>query len=147
MAKEIERKFLVENTNFKVSATHSYEITQGYLSRRIDSTVRVRIKDDKAFLTVKGRNNGAVRDEWEYEIPVADARDMLGRCADGAVITKTRYIVPFEGWIWEVDEFHGHNEGLVVAEIELPSADSPFRVPLFVGKEVTGNPAYYNSNM
>ena len=79
MAKEIERKFLVENTNFKVSATHSYEITQGYLSRRIDSTVRVRIKDDKAFLTVKGRNNGAVRDEWEYEIPVADARDMLGK--------------------------------------------------------------------
>ncbi len=107
----------------------------------------MRIKDDKAFLTVKGRNNGAVRDEWEYEIPVADARDMLERCADGAVITKTRYIVPFEGWIWEVDEFHGHNEGLIVAEIELPSADSPFRVPLFVGKEVTGNPAYYNSNM
>ena len=147
MAKEIERKFLVVNDSYKELCNTVLNISQGYITTDKKAVVRVRTCNEKGFLTIKGENSGAVRDEWEYEIPVADARDMLERCADGAVITKTRYIVPFEGWIWEVDEFHGHNEGLVVAEIELPSADSPFRVPLFVGKEVTGNPAYYNSNM
>ena len=147
MAKEIERKFLVENANFEAFSTRSYEITQGYLSRRVDATVRVRIRDDKAFLTVKGRNQGIVRDEWEYEIPVSDARDMLDRCAEGAVLSKTRHIVPFEGHVWEVDVFHGSHEGLVVAEVELPSDDAEFPLPSFVGKEVTGDPRYYNSNM
>lgn len=147
MAKEIERKFLVENANFEAFSTRSYEITQGYLSRRVDATVRVRIRDDKAFLTVKGRNQGIVRDEWEYEIPVSDARDMLDRCAEGAVLSKTRHIVPFEGHVWEVDVFHGSHEGLVVAEVELPSDDAEFPLPTFVGKEVTGDPRYYNSNM
>lgn len=147
MAKEIERKFLVENSNFKAFSTCKHEIMQGYLSRRIDATVRVRVMDNKAFLTVKGRNHGVVRDEWEYEIPVDDARDMLQRCAEGSVISKTRYIVPFEGHTWEVDVFHGCHEGLAVAEIELPEANSPFALPPFVGQEVTGNPRYYNSNL
>lgn len=147
MAKEIERKFLVENTNFEAFSTCRHEIMQGYLSRRIDATVRVRIMDDRAFLTVKGRNHGVVRDEWEYEIPVADARDMLQRCAEGSVISKTRYLVPFGGYTWEVDAFHGAHEGLIVAEIELPSAETSFPLPSFVGREVTGDPRYYNSNL
>ena len=113
MAKEIERKFLVENTNFKVSATHSYEITQGYLSRRIDSTVRVRIKDDKAFLTVKGRNNGAVRDEWEYEIPVADARDMLEGVPTGLLSPKPAISYPLRGGYGKSMSSTGITRGLL----------------------------------
>lgn len=147
MSKEIERKFLVKNTNFKPLAVSSRKLMQGYLSRRIDSTVRVRVCDDCAFLTVKGRNHGIVRDEWEYAIPVADAREMLERCAEGTVIVKTRYNVPFDGLMWEVDEFHGNHEGLVVAEVELPSADAELSLPPFVGEEVTGDPRYYNSNL
>lgn len=147
MAKEIERKFLVENANFKELSSQRYEIMQGYLSRRIDATVRVRVRDDKAFLTVKGRNHGVVRDEWEYEIPVEEAREMLERCAEGSVLDKTRYIVPFGGYVWEVDEFHGIHEGLVVAEVELSSSDADFPIPPFVGREVTGDIHYYNSNL
>ena len=147
MAKEIERKFLVKNSIFMELSTTRKEIKQGYISRRPEGTVRIRICDDKAFLTVKGRNEGAVRDEWEYAVPVEDALQMLERCAEGTVIEKTRHIVPFGGFRWEVDVFHGGHEGLVVAEVELPSPDADLTLPPFVGPEVTGDPRYYNSNL
>lgn len=147
MAKEIERKFLVKNPTFRELSTTAIRIKQGYLSRLPEATVRVRIAGDKAFLTVKGKNHGCVRDEWEYAVPVADAEAMLDRCAQGSVISKTRYIVPDGAYNWEVDEFHGSNEGLVVAEIELPHAEATFNRPDFIGEEVTGNPSYYNSNL
>lgn len=147
MAKEIERKFLVKNSTFRELSTTATRIKQGYLSRLPEATVRVRIAGNKAFLTVKGKNHGCVRDEWEYAVPVADAEAMLDRCAQGSVISKTRYIVPDGTYNWEVDEFHGSHEGLVIAEIELPHAEATFDRPDFIGEEVTGNPAYYNSNL
>lgn len=147
MAKEIERKFLVKNSTFRELSTTATRIKQGYLSRLPEATVRVRIAGNRAFLTVKGKNHGCVRDEWEYAVPVADAEAMLDRCAQGSVISKTRYIVPDGAYNWEVDEFHGSHEGLVVAEIELPHAEATFNRPDFIGEEVTGNPAYYNSNL
>jgi adenylate cyclase len=145
MAKEIEYKFLVIDNSYKKMSRTKHEISQGYLSTDVNATVRVRVKDDKAYLTVKGKNSGCMRDEWEYAIPVGDALEMLERLAQGSVIKKTRYIVPFEGHDWEVDEFHSPAAGLVIAEIELESADEVFSKPPFVGENVTGNPAYYNS--
>ncbi len=141
MAKEIERKYLVTGTEYRAEASARYRIIQAYLSRRPESTVRVRIKDDTAFLTVKGKNHGAVRDEWEYQIPLADAEAMISRCAEGMVIEKTRYRVGR----WEIDEFHGSLEGLTVAEIELTDAGERFDIPSYIGREVTGDPRYYNS--
>lgn len=146
MGKEIERKFLVINAGFKHLASGKIEIAQGYLSTDPDRTVRVRLAGDHAFLTIKSRNIGMVRGEWEYEIPCADAHELL-RLAVYPPIEKTRWIVPFEGWIWEVDEFHGAHAGLTVAEVELPTVDTLPTLPDFVGCEVTDNPAYYNSNL
>lgn len=147
MAKEIERKFLVKNTSFVEMASDVVHIRQAYLSRKPESTVRVRLWGDKAFLTVKGITAGATRDEWEYPIPVVDANDMIARITDGTVIDKTRYIVDYAGMRWEVDEFHGVHEGLIVAEVELRSETQPITLPPFVGEEVTGDPRYYNSNL
>ncbi len=147
MAVEIERKFLVKNHDYRHMAVGSTRIMQGYLSTEIRATIRVRLCGDNAYLTVKGANIGSVRDEWEYEIPVDDAMRMLERCAAGAVIDKERYRVPHEGHMWEVDEFHGHYEGLVVAEVELSDENEEVAIPDFVGKEVTGNTRYYNSVM
>ena len=147
MAKEIERKYLVINDSYKHMATNSIEISQGYLSRKIEATVRVRIANQTARLTIKGANSGIVRNEWEYEIPLNDAREMLSNCVSGRLIIKTRYIVPFAGYVWEVDNFHGDLEGLTIAEIELPDKDPTFSLPPFIGREVTGDPAYYNSNL
>lgn len=147
MGKEIERKFLVRNDSYKKMATRCIEIRQGYLSRAKEATVRVRTCGEKAFLTVKGPNAGAVRSEWEYLIPTADALEMLREIAQGKVIEKTRYIIDYRGQTWEVDEFHGCHQGLVTAEIELPSEDAPFSRPDFIGEEVTGDPRYYNSNL
>ncbi len=146
MAKEIERKFLVTSDGYRDRAVAAHVVRQGYLSRNPDSTVRVRVIDAKAFITVKGRNAGCVRSEWEYEIPLDDAREMLSLCG-GSIIHKTRWIVPYDDRLWEVDEFHGSREGLVVAEIELRDAADRFDLPDFVGEEVTGNPRYYNSNL
>lgn len=147
MAKEIERKFLVTGTAYRVLAVKAREMAQGYICREPDSTVRVRVADGEGFITVKTRNHGATRNEWEYPIPAADARDMLAE-ACGPLVEKTRYVVPAgDGLNWEVDEFHGRLEGLVVAEIELPSEDTPFARPEFIGSEVTGDPRYYNSNL
>ncbi len=147
MAKEIERKFLVLDDSYVALADAALELEQGYLSRRKEATVRVRIAGDDAFLTVKGANCGAVRDEWEYHVPVDDARRMMA-CCEGTVIAKTRYLVPFGALLWEVDRFHGALEGLVVAEVELESEDASLGdLPPFVGREVTGDPRYYNSSL
>lgn len=147
MAKEIERKFLVIDRSFVDISVSRRRLRQTYISDRPEATVRIRISDDKAFLTVKGLNRGAVRDEWEWPIPLSEAEEMAGRLTSGWAIDKTRYIVPFGGFTWEVDEFHGRFEGLVVAEVELPSADTEFELPPFAGREVTGDPAYYNSSL
>ncbi|MDE7458581.1 MAG: CYTH domain-containing protein [Muribaculaceae bacterium] len=147
MAKEIERKFLVIDKSYREMAVTGRSIVQAYLNRDPKATVRVRITDDKAFLTIKGKNDGATRDEWEYPIPVSDARDMIARCASGRIIEKKRFVVPFEGYDWEIDEFGGELEGLTVAEIELPAEDAEFSLPPFVGDEVTGDPRYYNSSL
>ncbi len=147
MAKEIEKKFLVRSRSYRDVASGRHSIVQGYLSRDKDATVRIRILDDRAYITIKGRNQGIVRDEWEYSIPVGDAHDMLSRCAKGTVIEKTRYIVPCGKLYWEIDEFHGSHSGLTVAEIELPDEATPFELPDFIGEEVSGDPRYYNSNL
>lgn len=147
MAKEIERKFLVSDTSFIACAESSSRIRQAYISVNPDATVRLRVRDDRAFLTVKGRNHGAVRDEWEYPVPVDEVEDMAERLCGGFAIDKTRYIVDFDGWKWEVDIFHGRHEGLILAEIEIPSPDCNPPLPPFLGTEVTGNPAYYNSTV
>ncbi len=146
MAKEIERKFLVINDMYRVEAVEVKEIAQGYLNRSPERTVRVRVSGENAWLTVKTRNVGAVRNEWEYAVPIADAREMLAACE--GIVEKTRFIVPAHGGMyWEVDEFHGRHEGLRIAEIELPAEDTPFELPAFAGKEVTGDERYYNSNL
>ena len=147
MAKEIERKYLVTDSSYRSMATRTRHIVQAYLNRDPRATVRVRIADGRACLTVKGKNDGAVRDEWEYEIPEPDARAMIGRCASGRVIEKTRYVVAYGGFDWEVDEFEGELKGLTIAEIELPDARTVFILPPFAGDEVTGDPRYYNSSL
>lgn len=146
MAVEIEYKYLVKNDNYRPMATSKSHILQGYLSRDPIRTIRVRVRDMKGYLTVKTKNIGALRNEFEYEIPLADADAMLEVC-EKRILNKTRYLVPFEGHIWEVDEFHGVLEGLVTAEIELQSEDEPYSIPDFIGENVTGNPKYYNSNL
>lgn len=146
MALEIERKYLVKNDTYKEMSTTSTRILQGYLSRDPERTVRVRVKGEMGFITVKGITRGATRLEFEYEIPIADAEAMLKLCIP-PVIDKIRYIVPFRGYTWEVDEFAGHRAGLVTAEIELSSESEAYSVPSFIGQEVTGNPAYYNSSL
>lgn len=146
MAVEIEYKYLVKESSYRTMATEIRVIRQGYLSRDPERTVRVRTLNEKGYITVKGITTGCTRLEFEYEIPYADAVSMLGMC-ERPLLEKHRYIVPFEGKIWEVDEFDGDLSPLVVAEIELKSADEKFNLPGFVGDDVTGNPLYYNSNL
>ena len=145
MAQEIEKKFLVAG-EFKESAKKATRITQGYLSSVPERTVRVRVKGEKGYITVKGIGNdsGASRFEWEKEIPVEDVRDLLKTCEPG-VIDKTRYLVDCDGHTFEVDEFYGDNEGLVVAEVELGDENEAFTRPSWLGEEVTGDKKYYNS--
>ena len=131
---------------FKESAKKATRITQGYLSSVPERTVRVRVKGEKGYITVKGIGNdsGASRFEWEKEIPVEDVRDLLKICESG-VIDKTRYLVDCDGHTFEVDEFYGDNEGLVVAEVELSDENEAFTRPSWLGEEVTGDKKYYNS--
>ena len=143
MAIEIERKFLLNRTGFLASLTGS-TLSQGYLNQSPDSTVRVRIADNKAWLTIKGRNVGTRRLEFEYPIPTADAQALLGLCQHGR-IEKTRYCVEHEGNIWEIDVFHGDNDGLIVAEIELTDENETFARPDWLGEEVSDDPRYFNS--
>ena len=146
MAKELERKFLVQG-DFEPYATTSYRIEQGYIVGSADLTVRVRIRDEEAFLTIKGRSDvaGLERDEWEWPIGVDEARSLL-RFSAGA-IEKSRYIIPYGGHTFEVDRFYGANEGLVMAEVELSSRDEEFACPEWLGEEVTGDVRYYNSQL
>lgn len=146
MALEIERKFLVINDDYRLMASKSVNLKQGYLSTRKESTVRIRVKNNRAYITIKGINTGATRCEWEYSIPYDDAIEMMA-LSQGVVIDKIRYIVEYEGFIWEIDEFKGAHEGLVVAEIELKDENETFPIPPFIGEEVTGNVAYYNSTL
>jgi adenylate cyclase len=145
MAKEIERKFLV-NGDFKSAAKREKRIIQGYLSSVPERTVRVRIKGDKGYITIKGIGNesGASRFEWEKEIPVDEVKELLNICEPG-IIDKTRYLVDVGNHTFEVDEFYGDNEGLVVAEVELKDENENFEKPEWLGKEVTGDKKYYNS--
>lgn len=145
MAQEIERKFLVKG-EFKDAAFKATRITQGYLSSVPERTVRVRVKGDKGFITIKGigSDSGASRFEWEKEIPVAEVQDLLKICEPG-VIDKTRYLVKVGEHTFEVDEFYGDNEGLTVAEVELSSESEAFDKPAWLGEEVTGDVKYYNS--
>ena len=140
---EIERKYLVVNKQYKEGKP--IRISQGYICSEEDRVVRVRIKGDKAYLTIKNATIGFARNEYEYEIPVADAEAMLHNTCQQPIIDKTRYILVHKGFTWEVDEFHGENEGLVVAEIELEDKDTIFELPNFIGKEVTGEAKYYNA--
>lgn len=146
MAKEIERKFLVTGSEWKALGS-PVVYCQGYLNSSPQRTVRVRIAGDHAFLTIKGPNKGAVRSEFEYPLPVEDARAMLEELAEKPIIEKTRTIVHWQDHIWEVDEFAGVNAGLVVAEIELTDEAQAFVKPSWVGKEVTGDARYYNSSL
>ena len=145
MSREIERKFLVTG-DFKQEACDSFRLVQGYISTDPDRTVRVRNKGEQGFLTIKGRSSldGLSRYEWEKEIPVSEAIELMSLCGAG-VIDKTRYLVPYGGHIYEVDVFHGANEGLVLAEIELADEQEKFEKPSWLGEEVTGDVRYYNS--
>ncbi len=144
MAVEIERKFLVVGDAWRDAPAVCY--SQGYLNRDKARTVRVRIAGEEAFLTIKGTSIGARRAEFEYPIPLWDARELLAMC-EQPLIEKNRRKILHEGFIWEVDEFLGENLGLVVAEIELPSEDTAFAKPDWVGEEVTDDARYFNSNL
>lgn len=144
MAVEIERKFLVTGDAWRDAPAVFY--SQGYLNRDKRRTVRVRIAGEEAFLTVKGQSAGASRAEFEYPIPLWDARDLLALC-EQPLVEKYRRKIPYEGFVWEVDEFLGENQGLVVAEIELPGEDTRFSIPDWVGEEVTSDVRYFNSNL
>lgn len=147
MAQEIERKFLVTG-DFKSQAYAQSHIIQGYISSAHGRTVRVRIRDEKGYLTIKGASNasGTSRYEWEKELPLSEAKELMKLCEPG-VIDKSRYLVLSGVHIFEVDEFYGENVGLVVAEVELSSEDEVFVAPDFISKEVTGDARYYNSQL
>jgi adenylate cyclase len=147
MGTEIERKFLLKSDDWRNEVTESTRLVQGYLLRGDKSAVRVRIKDDVAELNIKHTQDGINRLEYEYEIPVADAREILDEVAQKPLIDKTRHHVVHDGHLWEIDEFHGANEGLIVAEIELVRADEPFGKPAWLGQEVSLDQRYYNSNL
>ncbi len=146
MAKEIERKFLVKGDAWRALAKGT-QYRQGYLNSVKERTVRIRTVGDKAFLTIKGLTVGATRSEYEYEIPMADCNAMLDTLAEKPIIEKKRYKIPYEGLTWEIDEFFGENQGLIVAEVELQSEDQQFKKPDWVGAEVTGDPRYFNANL
>jgi len=146
MAVESERKFLVIGDAWKTGAA-GVAYRQGYLSTVKERTVRIRTVGDRGFLTVKGLTSGISRLEFEYQIPAADAGRMLDELCERPLIAKTRYRVPFGGLVWEIDEFHAENEGLVVAEVELSGSGQRFDRPAWVGTEVSGDPRYFNSNL
>ena len=148
MAVEIERKFLVEGTEYRRMAYSSDRIVQGYICRQDGNSVRVRIRDGRGYLTIKGPSldGGLSRYEWEREISLSEAEDLLLLCRD-AKIDKRRYLVKCGNHTYEVDEFYGDNEGLVVAEIELSDKDELFERPSFLGREVTGEARYYNGHL
>ncbi len=148
MAQEIERKFLVLNDSYKKESFSHSHIQQGYITSERGRTVRIRIRDDKGYITIKGPSldGGLSRYEFEQEIPLEDARQLLTLCEPG-IIDKTRWLVRSGNHIFEVDEFFGENAGLVMAEVELSAIDDSVVNPSFIGKEVTGDRRYYNSQL
>ena len=146
MGTEIERKFLLIGDSWRSLATGT-KYRQGYLNSTKERVVRVRTIDDDGFLTIKGITTGATRVEYEYKIPKKDATEMLDELCEKPIIEKNRYKIDFDGFIWEVDEFFGENQGLIVAEVELESEDQAFEKPEWIGDEVTGDPKYFNSNL
>lgn len=145
MGQEIERKFLVEGTDWKRGPGTLYR--QGYLCSDENRAVRVRLAGDRGFLTIKGATRGIARSEYEYAIPREDAEAMLDALCAGPLVEKTRYLVEHAGHTWEVDEFHGANQGLVVAEVELERADEEVELPPWVKEEVSADPRYLNANL
>ena len=147
MPLEIERKFLVANDTWRASAGAGQMFKEGLLARMARGKVRIRRSDANAWITVKGPKSGISRPEFEYAIPVADADQMLADLCNGPLIEKTRYCIPHDDVIWEVDEFSGPLAGLVIAEVELESDDQPFRLPSWIGREVTTDPAYSSASL
>ena len=148
MSLEIERKFLVKNDAFKKESYQTTYIKQGFLNSNKERVVRVRIAGDKAYLTIKGKSNntGTTRFEWEKEISVLEAKELFNLCEPG-IIEKNRFLIKNESHTFEVDEFLEDNKGLIIAEIELSKENEKFKIPFWLGKEVTGDEKYYNSNI
>ena len=147
MATEIEHKFLLKNDDWRANVSHQTIYKQGYLSSHPTSSIRVRISDKQAWLNIKSATIGTQRSEYEYEIPLSDAQEILENLCLKPVIEKTRYFVNHENHVWEIDEFDGENAGLIVAEIELNSLDEFFAKPDWLGAEVTQDVRYYNNNL
>jgi len=146
MGREIEKKFLIADNSWQgLAAGKAY--CQGYLNSEKGRTVRVRIIGERGILTIKGPSDSGARPEFEYDIPVDDAREMLDLLCYKPLIDKIRYCIPFAGFIWEIDEFQGENEGLLMAEIELEYVGQEFTKPSWIGREVTGDSRYYNANL
>ncbi len=146
MGVEIERKFLVSSDAWRTLGEPTL-LRQGYLCADPERTVRVRIEGDAGVLTIKSKNEGASRGEWEYPIPLTEAEELLDRLCERPLVEKYRRRIDYRGFTWEVDEFLGENDGLVVAEIELPAEDTAFELPDWIGQEVTGERRYYNSSL
>jgi CYTH domain-containing protein len=146
MGIEIERKYLIKQDSWR-SLAPGVPYVQGYFEQADRVTLRVRIVGTQGYLTLKGRVDHLTRKEFEYPIPVEDAREMLQLWCYPRIVEKRRYRIPYEGFLWEVDEFQGLNEGLLLAEIELNSPDQIFAKPDWIGEEVSGQPQYYNSNL
>ncbi len=147
MGIEVERKFLVSDESWRDGVTSSTRIVQGYIAQTSSATVRVRVKGDRGFLTIKGSSVGVSRSEFEYEVPVADALAMLDELAQGPVIDKVRHLVPVGGHVWEVDVFAGENAPLVMAEVELTDSQEAFDRPDWAGAEVSDDQRYFNVNL
>ena len=147
MATEIEHKYIVINESYLQAYSSKSYFRQGYLTTHPNCVVRVRITDNKAYLTIKGKNNGASRAEYEFEIDKEKAQSMLDTLCTTPIIEKTRYLCAYQGHTWEIDRFAGDNEGLVIAEIELNDEKEAYELPPFIGKNVTGIARYYNSNL
>ncbi|MBX3742852.1 MAG: CYTH domain-containing protein [Akkermansiaceae bacterium] len=146
MAVEIERKYLVADDSWRAENPEGIRMAQGYLSRETGRTVRVRVAGDKAWLTIKGAAEGISRAEFEYEIPAEEGSQLLALC-EPSVIDKTRFLVPHGSHVWEVDVFHGENDGLVVAEVELADESEQPELPAWVGSEVSDDRRYANSSL
>jgi adenylate cyclase len=147
MAQEIERKFLVIGDSWKNHVSRSVHYQQGYLCGNTRSSIRVRVSDESGYLNIKSATLGVRREEFEYPVPLPDARRMLELLCEGPLIEKTRHFVEYRGHVWEVDVFEGQNRGLVVAEVELSSEDETFERPDWIGEEVSHDARYYNTSL
>jgi CYTH domain-containing protein len=146
LAIEIERKFLIKSDEWR-NSDNGTNYKQGYISTDNERTVRIRISETMAYLTIKGKSERAKRLEYEYEIPIEDAKEMLNKLSKKPIIEKVRYKVNYKGLTWEVDEFFGDNKGLILAEVELIDENQKVEIPDWIGEEVTGDPKYYNANL